>query len=50
MCCFHAIFKDFSLLLKLSGFLDKNNDLLYRNGKEVITLTLGPIKSGVVSS
>lgn len=28
------------LLWKLSGFLDKNNDLLYRSGKEVISFHL----------
>lgn len=26
------------LVLSSSGFLDKNNDLLYRNGKEVILI------------
>lgn len=34
------------LSFKLSGFLDKNNDLLYRNGKEVISLDAHIILAG----
>lgn len=39
-----AVFWSFSLFFKLSGFLDKNNDLLYRNGKEVISFNFYSMK------